>query len=374
MGGFYINSIISSLLLLMMILADYLSRYETDGFQRRLYVGVIIPVLIAVASDFIHMIFEGRPGRTAHYVLYAANTLYLIFQIAAYYLIVVFIDYEANKNRDRTLKFLRFVGVILVFNTLALVFNFSRGYYFYISEDNRYVFGNLYGIRLVVSYAPVLIGVVDLLMCRKNLKRSQIYLIIFFALLTGSGAALDIVLGTGNLIWPCLSAALLYLYFFIVRRESKIDSLTGIDNRYSFNEFMNNLAGQDEKDAYALAMIDLDEFKKINDTFGHLEGDNALRDTAAIIKGCIRHTDFAARYWGDEFVLAVRAEYNMEILMGRILEAIKNQNEKNVRPYKIKISYGCAVFTPQSGQSIESFLAHLDSLMYKHKAEQRGKP
>jgi diguanylate cyclase (GGDEF)-like protein len=193
-------------------------------------------------------------------------------------------------------------------------------------------------------------------------------------LLTGAGATLDVVFKSGSLAWPCFSAAILYIYFFIIQSDSKIDSLTGIGNRYSFNEFINKLSRQNMKEDYAIVMIDLDRFKEINDTLGHLEGDNALRDMATIIKGCIRHSDFAARYGGDEFVLAAKAEHDIQRLMNRIQEAIDLQNEKRQRPYQIYMSYGYDVFTTNAGQSIQDFLAHIDALMYRQKESHRKRP
>ena len=118
-------------------------------------------------------------------------------------------------------------------------------------------------------------------------------------------------------------------------------------------------------------MIDMDNFKRINDTLGHQEGDNALRDMAAIIKKCIRSRDFAARYGGDEFVLAARTENDIEALMRRIQEAIDQHNAKQTRPFKLAISYGYDVYTADGSRKIEEFLTHIDSLMYKHKAERR---
>jgi PleD family two-component response regulator len=70
-------------------------------------------------------------------------------------------------------------------------------------------------------------------------------------------------------------------------------------------------------------------------------------------------------------VLAAREEHDIERVMERIQNSINIQNEKKVRPYCIQISYGYDVFTPNSGQSIEAFLQHIDTLMYKHKAEKR---
>jgi diguanylate cyclase (GGDEF)-like protein len=117
----------------------------------------------------------------------------------------------------------------------------------------------------------------------------------------------------------------------------------------------------------------MDHFKEINDTLGHLEGDNALRDMAAIIKASIRSNDFAARYGGDEFILAARADFDINRILERIKASIDNQNSKGGRPYKIEISYGVDVFTTHGDQSIGEFMAHVDSLMYKNKAEHRGR-
>jgi diguanylate cyclase (GGDEF)-like protein len=182
---------------------------------------------------------------------------------------------------------------------------------------------------------------------------------------------IDVIVKTTTLIWPCFTAALLYAYFFVIRTDSKIDSLTGIGNRYAFNEFINKLASQSVKESYSIVMIDMDHFKEINDTLGHAAGDSALRDMAAIIKGCIRHSDFAARYGGDEFVLAARAEYDIEKLINRIEKSMEIQNEKHLRPYRLEMSYGYDVYTAGKSRSITEFLNHVDSLMYQQKALRR---
>jgi diguanylate cyclase (GGDEF)-like protein len=365
------NTVLGSFLVILLIIIDYTRKYNTDLFQRKFFLWVLVSALIAVMSDFLYISFEGRPGKFWNYFLYGVNTIYFVFQILCYYLAVVFLDYMAYKDMNRTKKFLFFTALILSVNTVLLLLNLSLGFYFSISSDNFFIRGDKYYIRLLISYFVVVMAAGDLVISSKYLKRSQVYLTIFFVSLTGIGAALDLILGTGNLIWPCLSAALLYIYFFIIQSDANLDSLTGIGNRYSFNQFIDRLSRQNSKQSYAIAMIDMDEFKKINDTFGHPEGDQALRDMAAIIKGSIRHSDFAARYGGDEFVLAIRAEYDIEVLLNRLRSTIEVHNNKNIRPYKIKISYGWDVFTTNSGQSIEDFLAHIDSLMYRHKAEQR---
>jgi diguanylate cyclase (GGDEF)-like protein len=168
-----------------------------------------------------------------------------------------------------------------------------------------------------------------------------------------------------------MTAALLCCYFYIIQNDTRIDSLTGLGNRYNFNEFTDRLSQSSSGESWAIVMIDLDHFKKINDTLGHHEGDNALRDMAGIIKNCISRSDFAARYGGDEFVLATRIENSVTLLMRKIHEAVTLHNKKNIRPFKIEISYGFDVYTNGGPRTIDEFLTHIDSLMYKNKEERR---
>jgi diguanylate cyclase (GGDEF)-like protein len=365
----YINTALGSCLILLLIFADYVRKFNTNEYMRKLLLAMLTVALAAVLTDFVTRFLAGRSGRGVAGTMYAAASLFLVFQNCSYYLGAVFIDYFAYNDVERSKKIICAVCVFLGLHALSVIVNLFFGFYFTISAANIYTPGSLYLLRLILSYASVLFMVIDISLASKYFKQSQAYLIIFFMLITGSGAALDVMLREGSLAWPCFAAAVLYLYFFIIRSDSKLDSLTGIGNRYSFNEFIEKLSRQNTKEDYTIVMIDMDRFKEINDTLGHLEGDNALRDMAAIIKGCIRHSDFAARYGGDEFILAAKAEYDMQRLMDRIQGAIDIQNEKRARPYQIYMSYGYDVYTTNSGRSIQDFITHIDALMYNQKKE-----
>jgi diguanylate cyclase (GGDEF)-like protein len=366
-----INSILGSCFVLGLIFADYVSKYNTDSFQRTLFLTILVSIFVAMVCDFFFFAFMGIPGWVIHILLVVVLTGYYAFQVAAYHFIFVFIDYLIYNDKGRTKKILYMESCVLVLHLVILVLNHWLHFYFSVSEDNLLAREKLYAIRIIISYAPVIFFLFDLIVSHSKVYKIHIFLICFFFIITGIGAAVDIILNSGALVWPCLSSALLYAYFFIVRTDSKIDSLTGIGNRYAFNEFITNLSRQTVKQSYSIVMIDMDHFKAINDTLGHLEGDNALRDMAVIIKGSLRHNDFAARYGGDEFVLAATANSDINRIMERIQTAIDNQNSKSLRPYKIEISYGMDVFTTHGNQSIEEFLVHIDSLMYKNKAERR---
>jgi diguanylate cyclase (GGDEF)-like protein len=367
----YINTALGACLTIILIFVDYIRKFDTDSFQRKLLLAMLSAAFVSIISDFISRYLEGIPGIIVKNTMYTAISLFLIAQNCTYYLGAVFIDYFAFNNIARSKKITCFICFFLALHSITIIANLPLGYYFTISADNYYIPGKLYIIRLLISYTAALIISIDVFSPSKYFKYSQAYLIILFIVIVGGGAALDVILKSGSLTWPCFSAAVLYLYFFIIQSDSKIDSLTGIGNRYSFNEFIDKLSRQNVREEYSVVMIDLDKFKDINDTLGHLEGDNALRDMASVIKGCIRHSDFAARYGGDEFILATKAENDIQRLMERIQAAIALQNEKRIRPYQIYMSYGYDVYTTNSGQSIKEFLTLIDSLMYKHKEERR---
>jgi diguanylate cyclase (GGDEF)-like protein len=117
---------------------------------------------------------------------------------------------------------------------------------------------------------------------------------------------------------------------------------------------------------------DMNDLKTINDTYGHLQGDRALIDTAKIFKETFRESDIIARIGGDEFAVLSekKEESNAEVLTSRLKQNIDAYNEKENRPYKIGISMGISFADPKRSYTIEQLIAEADANMYQQK---RGK-
>ncbi len=153
---------------------------------------------------------------------------------------------------------------------------------------------------------------------------------------------------------------------------SRIDYLTGVMNPRSFYEFMDIEIERSKRygHPFTIAYIDMDNFKKINDKFGHLDGDNVLRIFADTMKSNLRKTDIVARLGGDELVVFLPETDNKAAKQA--IEKIKksvNQN-KNLKDYSITLSIGvltCNTNPP----SINKIMESVDSLMYSVK--NRGK-
>jgi diguanylate cyclase (GGDEF)-like protein len=227
------------------------------------------------------------------------------------------------------------------------------------------------GVHLAVSCLTFVLVAFILFAFRRIYRKIILFTVLILTILYAVGLFMDILTGSTKLIWPCICALLLYTYFVIAQNETKLDSLTGLGNRYSFYEFIDYLVKHKTESSWIISMLDIDDIRKINNTYGHLEGDNALRQLAAILKRAVREHDFACRYSGDEFIIAARTEDGIEDLLKVIKHDIEKYNVKSQKPYILNISYGFDTFTPDKSGQIEEFLIHIDSLMEKHKLELR---
>jgi len=377
----YFNTALGSCLIIVIIAIDYLRKYNTDNFQRKLLMIMLTAVFLSATFDFIGLTIERNydafiwffgledvSSAKINTTLYYVWSIYLIARNCCYYYAAVFVDYFAHGNITRTKKFLKIVSIFLIIYAVSVIINIKYEFYFFVSIDNAYRMGPLYMLQVLISYLPIIMILVNISLAPKHIKRTQVLLTIFFVILSAFGAAIDIILRTTNLVWPCVTGAILYMYFFIIRSNSKIDTLTGIGNRNSFYEYVFSLSTQQTKNNYLFLKIDIKRFSAINSAFGHLEGDNALREIAAIIKGCIRHTDFAARIGGDEFIIVTTADNEIHHIINRINETIEKQNKKNVRPFKLFINYDYDIYSANTGWHIQDFLSNLEDRIHKKKA------
>jgi len=174
-----------------------------------------------------------------------------------------------------------------------------------------------------------------------------------------------------KLFWPVIAAFYLYIYLFIILKENRTDTLTGLDNRYSFFDFFNKISRNKNGESWSIAMIDINNFKSINDIYGHLEGDIALRNLAKAIKTCSRKADFSARYGGDEFILITRSEKDLVNTINKIEEQLIKINEKREKLYDLEISYEIETFITDGSRPTDEYLSHIDKLMLKHNKETR---
>jgi diguanylate cyclase (GGDEF)-like protein len=160
-------------------------------------------------------------------------------------------------------------------------------------------------------------------------------------------------------------------------RQAHFDELTELPNRQLFKDRLAREIAHSGRagETLALLYIDLDNFKRINDTLGHDSGDELLRAVGRRLSSCVKQSDTVARLGGDEFVVIVGALQSPEDaskIAERILAELAAPLEIGAREYQARASIGIALY-PDDGATLEDLLKNADTAMYRAKEDGRGR-
>lgn len=153
------------------------------------------------------------------------------------------------------------------------------------------------------------------------------------------------------------------------------DSLTGLKNRRGFmthGSQQMEIARRWNKEVLMLFM-DIDYLKDINDTYGHAEGDKALRAVGRVIRATFRDSDVTARFGGDEFALFCLGSSlgNADELIGQLRKNLEREDSRGDGKYRLSLSVGAAEHRPESVKSLAEMMAIADADMYEKKKARR---
>ena len=161
-----------------------------------------------------------------------------------------------------------------------------------------------------------------------------------------------------------------------IQHLARHDGLTGLLNRTSFMERMALQMRRAERsgDMLALLFIDLDNFKRVNDSLGHLEGDQVLTTVSERLVGALRASDLVGRFGGDEFVVLLsdlESRSDIVIVLEALLSVVEVPVKADGRALSVTPSIGVAVY-PDDGRQAHELIQHADTAMYRAKARGRA--
>lgn len=157
--------------------------------------------------------------------------------------------------------------------------------------------------------------------------------------------------------------------------NANYDLLTGLANRLMFNDKLTQAIKDSKRsgESIALLFIDLDGFKKVNDTLGHVEADFLLKQAAKRINSCVRETDTASRIGGDEFTVilnSVQDAKQAKMVAEKLLSELRKPFKLNKNTFRLTASIGITM-SPQDGLTPDVLLKNADQAMYASKKSGR---
>ena len=356
-------------LYLAIVLALASRRLDREDAFNRLFLKGSLFVLILTLFEAATCVLNHNPApwatwlaKVLHVFLFAFTPLMTCYW---YQLANTFTRYGNVRDMHVKWPLLIPVGVVGVITLLSPFL----GLVFHIDAGGTYHRGVLYPLVLVVSYGYLLWGFAIILKRRKKITPLDFRFLTLFCLMPMLGGLVQgLVYGT-LLMWPGSVFALAILYMYLQERMVQTDYLTGAWTRPSFEYYLTQRLRAPQREPFGVVYVDIDNLKRINDNYGHQEGDAAIRAATAAIKSVLRKGDAVARLGGDEFciLLNLSDRSSLNAVAGRITGAIARYNADGEKPYQLSLSLGVELFADGQADTVEDVITRVDALMYAQK-------
>lgn len=250
----------------------------------------------------------------------------------------------------------------------------KTGWFFRIDQNGIYTRGDLWAVQTAVSYIYFLFTTVHALIVAGRepspVQRKQYYILSMYLIAPFLGGLLQLFIGNHPFVAPATSIAMMFIFLSIQSNMINNDTLTGLYNRKATERYIEDLKMRtSHANPFYLYVMDIDGFKNINDSFGHMEGDRALRIVANVLhKTGDEFGGFVSRLGGDEFLAAIEAKNidKPESFEDFFTESIKKEEKLLDLPYKLRLSFGYAKCVSPA-EKLDNIINTADREMYHRK-------
>lgn len=340
------------------------------------YKKLLISITLFSVFDLMTGVFKGTMFPISKIILLISNTLYFFFGILNAYYFNEYLGIRTGFIKDNKRKIIRILPVIIV--SFLLILNLLFKNLFYLDAHNLYHRGGMLYLYYIILYSYFISVIINLFFTWKTEKIShqELKRLMIFALIPVLSLIVQIFNYGITLIGVGFTISVLMIFLDGEKNNSTIDELTRVNNRKAFNIFSNKLFN-DKNNGMFLMLMDANDFKKINDDYGHLVGDKALIDIANMLKTAIKNTKkdyFLARLGGDEFIIIGNCDN--ETTIKELITNIKTEETRvnsNHNPYRISMSIGYAIKN-DNHHALADLIMDADTKMYLNKKEFKELP
>ncbi len=368
-----INSVESysiSFFILLIILISIRRQSDKTRIDNLLFTGIILINMALLFFDLFQSFVDKQPGTMMYFL---NNFTVFVFYLIGPFLSLLwldYVDYFIHKDRVRLKKIHRLTLIPMIIFMGIVILSLFVNAFFYIDSSNTYFRGILYWPYIVYTYSFALIAAFLIIKYRKEIRRSSFYPMLFFVIPPIVGGIIQAIFYGLLLVWPMTMISVFMVFVFVQSQRANTDYLTNLFNKREFDNYI-NVIEKTKKRNYCLAGIfaDLDQFKMINDQYGHYMGDLVLKETALLLLKSFDPNDFIARIGGDEFAVIFKLENpeSLQTVIQTLNDNFTDFNQKKKYPFEVNLSFGALVFDKSIHGSINEFVKKLDELMYKNK-------
>ena len=357
------SNFLGLMLLLVLFTANFRTLHQKEKENKILFLLFAI-VLFGMLNEVVADVVNEMPGTVPFYLSYVSNSLgYLMVTVFATF-VLLFI----RQHFFHAISIMDFILAILpsLIVLVAMIVNLFAPFIFKIVENNDYVRLDGFFLPLALDIICLLYSLFMYFYALKKGKTTRFFPYYLFMIPVAFGTLYQTFFPIVSVIWPSFAIGLAGMIASIKSERIFHDEFTGLFNRAYFNYAVHSLKRKKEPVLTGI-MLDINDFKKINDRFGHDFGDKALADFAGLLVKSVSRFAPIVRLSGDEFVILVKTADKKEIsrVIDRINAGFEEFNNSKKRPYELFASLGYATYI--KGQSPEEFLQCFDKDMYREK-------
>lgn len=360
----------SAFILLIIVLLSSYRMFSHKPLDSKLINIMIANALIQCLLETITYLIDGKVAPGYHMIPIVLNVMLYIGNTLFAFTSTIYVDYKLFADMNRIKKRWRILIIPAMLIVLLSLMNLFTPIFFCVDKQTFiYQRTDLYFIPNIVVTLYLLYSTMLVYRYRNKVVKYLFLPAIVFLIPILIGAALDYLFYGLAFKQMGIAIALTSVYINVQKEISCIDLLSGLHTRqYMINYYTNKMKRSKSEESLVGILLDVDKFKSINDTYGHLAGDDAIHSVGQILLKTVPKDAMAVRYAGDEFMVIKEytSEQDVEDLLSSINSATEKYNATQNKPYTISFSAGYSIFN-KNKDTLDTFFDRMDSAMYDEK-------
>lgn len=357
---------ILSVILLMIIVITMKLRKETIStssklLQRLMWINIYMLILEVLSWQF-----DGMSGTFNWYGNHTANMLFVWSTPMIACAWASYFDYHLYGSYERLKKRWFYIQPLII-NTVFMIINFFKPFIFSVSSEN--IFQREPFMWLIVIVNTIIFFYICYLAYKKkdNMSKEVLAVLLMNIVMLVIAVGIQVSVDGVFIMWPMMAITVVLTYIFLETVSTSKDYLTGLVSRQRMDDYLETMLEQ--KKVFTLVMIDLNDFKMINDIYGHVNGDTALMVFSKALKEVFHHAKLVSRYAGDEFVLILEGFTEKDIMdeFDRLRDNLFIIHQKNELPFLITFSYGYHINDSDEDYNYQTIMSMTDIKLYENK-------
>ena len=367
----FLNLILNgfSIFLLLILCFHSIRRTDEKTMQFRLYIKILFMTMFMLVLDTLSRA-DGRPDTYYSIFNHAGNFLLYLLGPVVPSLFVMYVTFQIYHDEAKTKKLILPLLALNAASAVMVVLTQFKGWYYFIDSNNIYHRGPYFIYSAIVIVFLVVAALIIIERNKEALDQNQLLSLMVFPLPPLVGVILQVCFYGISFVLNSVVLSLLIVLLNMKDDSIQTDYLTSIGNRKRLESVLKGkIKSSSANRTFSLIMLDIDQFKQINDVFGHEMGDLALKASAKLLLKNATPKDYVVRFGGDEFCLLLDNYDNkrLESLVNNINSCVDTLNASEEYPFNLKFTIGYAVYDYSLGLKPKEFIKQVDMLMYENK-------